>query len=142
MLAEAAFWRHDGARAHADKLVGRPELMHYVDAWPRPGDLGVIAEAEHPVGAAWLRFFSADDAGYGFVDADTPEIAMGVAPTWRGRGIGSGLLEALVSAARDAGTPSLSLSVEADNPARRLYERHGFVRVGDNDNSLTMSLRL
>jgi len=34
------------------------------------------------------------------------------------------------------------LSVEPDNPARRLYERFGFQQVGDADGSLTMLLRL
>lgn len=142
MLVEAAFWRPDGFRGDVDYVLGRPELAHYVTSWPRSGDLGVIAEATAPVGAAWLRFFSADDPGYGFVDADTPEIAMGVVTGWRGRGVGSALLEALLVAARDAGLARLSSSVEPDNTARRLYERLGFVRVRDVDGSLTMLLHL
>lgn len=142
MLVEAAFWRPDGPPGSVDDVWSRPELAHYVVGWPRPGDLGVVAEAQQPVGAAWLRFFSADDPGYGFVDAGTPEVAMGVVPVWRGRGVGTGLLDALIVAARGAGSAALSLSVEPDNPARRLYERFGFHRVGVVDGSLTMLLRL
>ncbi len=68
---------------------------------------------------------------------------MGVVPAWRGRGVGGALLDALVDAARDAGSVALSLSVEPDNPARRLYERLGFHRVGEvGGGSLTMLLRL
>lgn len=51
---------------------------------------------------------------------------MGVVRTWRGRGVGSRLLDALIAAGRVRGLPSLSLSVEPENYARRLYERVGF----------------
>lgn len=142
MLVEAAFWRPDRRRGGVDDVLDEPELAHYIAAWPRPGDLGVVAEVEHPVGAAWLRFFPADDPGYGFVDAGTPEVSMGVVAAWRGRGVGSGLLDALIVAARDAGSVALSLSVESDNLARRMYEGFGFHRVGEVDGSLTMLLRL
>jgi GNAT superfamily N-acetyltransferase len=82
------------------------------------------------------------DRGYGFVDAKTPELSIGVVPTHRGRGIGSRLLEALVVSARAQRHEALSLSVEPDNPARRLYERCGFQVVGAVDGSLTMMLVL
>ncbi len=55
---------------------------------------------------------------------------MGVVKEWRGRGVGGRLLTALVAAARDQHMEALSLSVEADNYSRRLYERVGFRRVG------------
>jgi len=93
------------------------------------------------VGAAWLRLLPEQDRGYGFVDAQTQELGIGVVPAHRGRGVGSLLLEALVEAAREQRYPALSFSVEADNPARRLYERHGFQVVGTVDGSLTMLLR-
>lgn len=142
MLVEAAFWRPEGPCGDVDDVMREPELAHYVAGWPQPGDLGVVAEYEHPVGAAWLRFFSASDPGYGFVDAATPEVSMGVVQEWRGRGVGARLLDALVDAAREAGLVTLSLSVESDNYARRLYERHGFRQVGLVGGSLTMLLRL
>ena len=45
-----------------------------------------------------------------------------------GRGIGSGLLEACLHAARDHGARTMFLETEAHNEgARRLYARHGFV---------------
>ena len=40
----------------------------------------------------------------------------------RGQGVGDALLRALLAA-----VPRMSLSVDARNPARHLYERHGFV---------------
>ena len=48
-------------------------------------------------------------------------------PGWRRRGIGSGLVNALLQEAKMAKLP-VSLHVEATNPARRLYYRAGFQR--------------
>lgn len=67
---------------------------------------------------------------------------MGIAQQWRRQGIGERLLDALTDAAREAGLPALSLSVEHDNYARKLYERFGFRVVGQVGGSLTMLLRL
>ena len=89
-----------------------------------------------------MRYFPKSDPGYGFVDATVPEVGMGVVRQWRGRGVGTLLLAALVEVAREQGVEALSLSVEADNSARRLYERFGFRTVGKVGGSFTMLLRL
>lgn len=52
------------------------------------------------------------------------------------------MLEALIVSAREQHHPALSLSVEPDNPARRLYERWKFQVVGAVDGLLTMLLPL
>lgn len=142
MLVEAVCWRPDGPRRSLDDVLRDPVLAHYVAGWPRGDDLGVVAQAEQPVGAAWLRYSSPAARGYGFVDAATPEVSVAVAPGWRGRGAGTRMLEALAVVARSAGARQLSLSVETDNPARRLYERMGFEHVGGNGGAVTMLLRL
>jgi ribosomal protein S18 acetylase RimI-like enzyme len=49
-------------------------------------------------------------------------------PEHRGRGIGGGVVRDLIDEAVAAGVP-VTLHVEAHNPARRLYERLGFVLV-------------
>ena len=69
------------------------------------------------MGAAWFRFLPASDPGFGFVDAETPELGMGVAQSRRGQGIGSRLLSSLVAQARGDGLATLSLSVAQDNYA-------------------------
>lgn len=142
MLVHAAFWRSAGPEGSVDEVLRDPNLSHYIAGWPLAGDLGVIAHSQRPVGAAWLRFFTADDPGYGFIDATIPEVSMGVEPTSRGRGVGTLLLQALATASREAGLPALSLSVESDNYARKLYERFGFGQVGSAGGSLTMVVYL
>lgn len=51
-------------------------------------------------------------------------------PAERGAGLGSALLKSLADAALAAGKV-LSIFVETYNPAKRLYERLGFVPVGE-----------
>jgi RimJ/RimL family protein N-acetyltransferase len=80
--------------------------------------------------------------GYGFVDESTPELGIAVSPEVRGRGIGRALLASLIEHARAAQLPALSLSVESDNPALRLYERLGFEKVGRVENAWTIRLDL
>jgi ribosomal protein S18 acetylase RimI-like enzyme len=85
---------------------------------------------------------TADDPGYGYVGEDVPEVAMAVDPAWRGRGVGTMLLDGLIAAAARRGLRMLSLSVDRDNPAGCLYARSGFSTVGRAGNSLTMVRRL
>jgi ribosomal protein S18 acetylase RimI-like enzyme len=132
-----------------ETLRDHPELARYVDGWGGAiGDGGVVAVdagTGDSVGAAWLRLLTGDAKGYGYVDDDTPELAIAVLPGHRGRGLGEQMLRELLEAAR--GTfDAVSLSVRADNPARRLYERTGFRVVPGSDasesGSVTMRLLL
>ncbi len=114
-------------------------LERYVAGWGRPGDRALVAIDEfQPVGAAWYRLFPPDEPGYGFVDEGTPELTIAIVPSMRGRGLGRDLLEALLGQARDDGFARISLSVEPDNPAIRLYEQHGFARVGERAGASVM----
>ena len=94
------------------------------------------------MGAAWYRLFTADSAGYGFVDEETPELSIAIVPSRRGTGLGSELLDALLARSRTDGHAAVSLSVEAESPAIGLYERHGFARVGGDDGGVTMKADL
>lgn len=120
-------------------VLDDPSIAKYGDGWGRPGDIGVIAECgEVFLGAAWLRLFDAEHPGYGYVDAETPELGIAVVRRHRGHGIGDALLQDLEERATRYGYQALSLSVDPGNPARRLYERRGYVHVGYGDTSWTM----
>ena len=144
MLYEAAFWRPGQTRPPLDSALADPELAKLLAGWGADGDVGVIAmNAEREaIGAAWYRFWTDDHHSYGYVNAATPEIAIGVVQERRGRGVGRKLLDALIERARAAKVWNLSLSVERDNPALRLYEQVGFVTVGSLDNAWTMTLSI
>ena len=138
MLSHAYYWRVDRVSES-----GEPPVRRYVERWGRPGDTALIAIQDFQrVGAAWYRLFTADNAGYGFVDEETPELSIAIVPSRRGTGLGSELLDALLARARTDGHAAVSLSVEAESPAIGLYERHGFARVGGDDGGVTMKADL
>jgi ribosomal protein S18 acetylase RimI-like enzyme len=133
MLRHAYYWRW-GDPELADLPVTR-----YVEGWGRPGDrVLIVIEGFQPVGAAWYRLFTEAQPGYGFVDEQTPELTIAVVPSRRGRGYGDELLTALLAQAPEDGFTAVSLSVEPDNPALALYERHGFRRTGERFGALVM----
>jgi ribosomal protein S18 acetylase RimI-like enzyme len=133
MLRHAYYWRWADPELE-DLPVGR-----YVERWGRPGDTAVVLiERFRPVGAAWYRLFETSAPGYGFVDEDTPELTIAVVPSCRGKGYGAELLEALLDRARADGYAQISLSVESDSPAVKLYRRHGFETVAERGGACVM----
>jgi ribosomal protein S18 acetylase RimI-like enzyme len=139
MLHHAYYWRE---RSPGE---GPGPVALYVKGWGRPGDTALIAVDEgFPVGAAWYRLFRRDHPGYGFVDEETPELAIAVVPSCRGRGIGEALLDALIEKAHSESYGAVSLSVEKGNDALLgFYEKHGFTRVHeDGGDSVTMQRAL
>ena len=66
-----------------------------------------------------------------FVDVTTKEVRLmdiALLPAARGRGIGTALLQRLLTFADGIALP-VTLHVESFNPARRMYERVGFAMV-------------
>lgn len=64
-----------------------------------------------------------------------------VEPGARGRGLGEALVRGVIAAARAAGLARLVLAVSAENPARRVYERCGFVAWGTEPCALELDGR-
>jgi ribosomal protein S18 acetylase RimI-like enzyme len=108
------------------------ELRHTV---LRPhGTLEEIVSHETPGSRAVGAFVGDELVGVGMVSpAPPPEgwriRGMATAPEWRGRGAGSAVLGALVAIADGEGAERLWCN--ARTPALSLYERAGFVPVGE-----------
>lgn len=135
-LAWAIDWRLPTPAANAAQRIAETGHAYLLAGWGRAGDLAVVAEPA--AGAAWLRLWTEAEHSYGYIDAATPELGIGVDPGFRGRGIGAALLMALFEQAERQGIRAINLSVEADNPALRLYERFGFTRYAQAGNAWTM----
>jgi GNAT superfamily N-acetyltransferase len=143
MLYEAVHWDPDMPREPPSEML-QTEAGRYVEQWGRPGDDALVALAldDEPAGAAWLRVFDAARPGYGFVDTNTPELSIAVARAHRGRGAGSLLLGGILGRARGRNVQRVSLSVHRENPARSMYERFGFAKIGERGQTWVMVIDL
>jgi ribosomal protein S18 acetylase RimI-like enzyme len=129
---ESIVWEMLRYAAHESSIKSvqqQPDLVRYASEWGRVGDLGYVAFRDmSPIGAAWLRLWLGEDKGFGYVKDEIPELAIAVVPDYRGQGIGTELFTHILDAAKMK-YPAVSLSVRANNPVLRLYERTGFIKV-------------
>jgi len=89
-------------------------------SWTLDGTIVAVGDGE-VIGSIHV---AASGHGYG-------EIGMAIARDWRGRGVGSALMEAAIEWARARGLHKLSLGVFAHNSAGlALYRKYGFVEEG------------
>lgn len=117
----------------ADWVRDRDVLRHvretvFVDEQHVPPDMEwdeLDADADHVL--------ALDDAGHpvgtGRLTSDHAIGRMAVLPTWRGRGVGAGLLQALIERARTHGWPTVTLHAQVS--AIGFYRRFGFRGHGE-----------
>lgn len=130
LMLYAAAHMEEASQSLAD-VKQPPELTRYVEGWGRSGDVGCLAVVHphgEPVSATWVRCVTRDAAGYGHLNDERPEFVIGTVKEHRDRGAGTQAPRHLIACChtRYAG---MSLSVPADNPVVRLYERLGFPKV-------------
>ena len=147
MLFEAAAVSPEIRKMGKERALSLPFILHILENFGRSGDVAIVSEIgeKELIGAAWFRLFPEHAKGYGFISSEIPEIAVAVVSHMRGRGAGTKLLESLIETARAMKLPALSLSVDRQNPALRLYERLGFRDANvskETDSSITMILNL
>ena len=109
--------------------------------WMRGGgDYGVVACTSQGqwVGTARVLYLPQQNPGYGFVAPGIGELGVSVQPEARGVGLGTELICDVVEVARVRGDRGVSLSVEAGNPARKLYEKLGFVDAGGSTGTMLL----
>lgn len=96
------------------------QSRHYAQQRPQAICLLVLLDAGRVVGRLWV------DRGA----ASLHVLDISLLPEARGRGLGSLLLRELIAEAQRRGT-ALTISVEVNNPALRLYQRLGFEAQGE-----------
>lgn len=135
-----AIYIPDGTAALPKSVITCPELQVYIaDFGNSKHDKALIAEVDGTiVGAIWARIMN----DYGHIDENTPSLAMSVLKAYRGMGIGTLLLTQMLSTEKDAGYAKLSLSVQKDNYAVKLYRKMGFKTVGETDEEYIMVVNL
>lgn len=140
MLYESLF-APEGQEPFSKEIINEPSISKYVDGWGRDGDFGFIAihDEGKPIGSITARFFNEKNKGYGYIGNDVPEMGMALLEEYRGKGIGTDLLNKLFKEAKKREIKRLSLSVDpANKVAMKLYQRFGFEEVGIVGSSITM----
>lgn len=146
MLYEAIYVP-EGEPSPSKDVLDEPSIARFLERWGREGDQGRIVldeeQGHQPVGAVWVRQFDEANQTYGYLSSHIPVLCgMAVRPSYRGLGIGTLLLKEMMYQLAEQGFTELSLSVDADNPAAALYERHGFQRINKTGTSWNMKARI
>jgi ribosomal protein S18 acetylase RimI-like enzyme len=92
-------------------------------------DLGLYALIEHTIaGAVWCRQLKCEQNAKGFMDEQTPILHVVVLEEFRGRGIGTFMMEQFL---QEAAVLYAQISVRVPNETRTLafYEKFGFVKT-------------
>ena len=121
-------------------IVLLPELrIYYEDFGSGRADNCLVAEKDgRVIGAVWTRIMN----DYGHVDDETPSFAISLIPEYRGKGIGTELLNDMLSLLKEQGYEQASLAVQKANYAVRMYEKAGFRISDENSEEYIMVCRL
>ncbi len=117
-------------------IIENAELQVYVkDFGKQKDDMALVAEVGGQiVGAVWARIM--DD--YGHVDNDTPSLAISLYKEYRGNGIGTELMQRMLSHLKQRGYKRTSLAVQKANYAVKMYRKVGFKIVDENKEEYIM----
>lgn len=130
------------------EVIEVPEISIYIDDFGKEeDDYCLVAETDSKiVGAVWARILKGDDGdvrGYGYVDDETPELAISVQKDYRGKSIGMALMNAMINYLREKGYKATSLDVQkANRDAVRFYKTLGFEIERSKGESYLMVLPL
>ena len=140
MLYEAVFWRDRVDRPSFEEGLAYPGVSNELTDWgERDGDTAVVATVDSiPVGAAWYRFWNDSNFTNGYIDENTPVLAIAVHRDYRHRGIGTKMIEWLIDYASKHSIQKISLNVSKDNYAIHLYRQQGFREYVDKEDAFTM----
>jgi len=135
-LYEAIFQRDESNLAPRG-IINEPALRVYTEGFgQKPHDCCFCVEAEGKVvGAVWVRVIS----GFGHLDDVTPEFAVSLYKPYRGQGIGTALMRHMLAHLAQKGYVRASLAVQKDNYAVRMYEKLGFLRIGETNEEYIMA---
>ena len=126
----------EGIEPPPKTIITSPELQVYVERFGESkDDWGLAAEVDGKiVGAVWVR--SMND--YGHIDAETPSLAISLYKDYRGFGIGTAMMNEILTLLKSHGYSRVSLSVQKANYATKMYLKIGFEIVKENEEEYIM----
>lgn len=138
-LYEAIFIPN-GATPPPKSIINGEELQVYVrDFGECPDDRCMVAEVGGKiVGAVWSRIMN----DYGHMAEDTPSLAISLYKEYRNEGIGTELLRRMLIRLQRDGYENVSLSVQKENYATKMYIKAGFTIVKETAEEYIMVYNL
>lgn len=114
----------EGIKPPPKNIVDIPELQVYISNFGKSiHDIALVAESNKKlVGAVWCRIMK----DYGNIDDKTPSLAIGIYKEYRKLGIGSEMMKKIITILTEKGYKKVSLSVQKNNYAVKLYKKLGF----------------
>lgn len=139
-----AIYHPDPTNPYPKEVIYYPQVRIYWNNWgTEKDDYCLLALMDDkPIGAVWIRTFPGELKGCGYINEHTPEIAIALFKEYRNRGIGTEMMQQMITLMKDNGYRQVSLSITKGNPAIRLYERFGFKVVDENEEDYIMLMRL
>ena len=121
-------------------IIKQDELQVYIRGFgDKPDDICFVADYDGKiVGAVWVRIM--DD--YGHIDDETPSFAISLFKEYRGKGIGTKLMQTMTGELKKRGYRRASLAVQKANYAVRMYKAVGFEITGENGEEYIMTIKL
>ncbi len=121
-------------------IIEQEELQVYVkDFGKQKDDVALVAEIDGKIiGAVWARIMN----DYGHIDNDTPSLAISICKNYRGYGIGTSLMRNMIFLLEYRGYKRVSLAVQKENYAVKMYKRIGFIIVEENSEEYIMVCEL
>lgn len=135
-----AIYIPEGAKAPPRSILDNPELQIYVEQFgEKSDDHALVAEAEgNVIGAVWVRIMN----DYGHIDDKTPSFAISLYKPYRGLGIGTAMIKAMLLLLREKGYERASLAVQKTNYAVIMYQKAGFQIVRESGEEYIMVILL
>ena len=130
----------EGVAAPPMEIVEDESLQIYIRNFGQePDDRCLVAMSnDRVVGAIWSRIMN----DYGHIADDTPSIAISLYKEYRNQGIGTALLQQMLSLLKADGYKSVSLSVQKANYAMKMYQKAGFQVISDDTDEAIMKCTL
>ncbi|MBQ9078111.1 MAG: GNAT family N-acetyltransferase [Ruminococcus sp.] len=130
----------EGVEPPPKSIINQPDLQVYISNFGKEkDDICFVAEADGKVvGAVWVR----DMNDYGHIAEGVPSFAISLYKEYRNFGIGTRLMETMLSELKNRGYERTSLAVQKVNYAVRMYKKVGFEIINENDEEYIMVCEL
>ncbi len=130
----------EGVEPPSKSIINQPDLQVYISNFGKErDDICFVAEVSGKVvGAVWVR----DMNDYGHIAEGVPSFAISLYKEYRNFGIGTRLMETMLSELKNRGYERTSLAVQKANYAVRMYKKVGFEIIDENDEEYIMVCEL